>query len=770
MNSVMAHLRLTPLMALLFASGAAHAADKVFMNLVESVEADLAEAEARADGLARDYEQRRGLIGADEATQRYEDAVYTFLVGDYERAAMAFFVLVESEALTAAALQQDSQWYLAECLFELGNWNTALDAYGRIVASGGAHPFFEDAVRRQLEVYGILRDSEQFYDLYQRWILSGRVAPTDLVKYTVGKSFWRQGESARAKALFAEIPVGGAYYARARYFLGAVLASEGEFDAAAAEFSRVVAMDAIDPQVKELAWLALGRVHYEVGNYDAALEAYRNIPAGSAYFADQLYEMVWAYIKQGDWEGALQQTEIFLIAFPEHPYALQLKLDMGHLYMKNTAYEKALAAYESVVDDYTPLQRQLAGIENARQDIGTYFERMVEGEALDAGSASLPEYARALLTENDQVARAVEAARELRSQRSDIEDSRSAAVEVAAVLRSSNDSIGTFARGRAGIAGVRDDALGLRVRLLQLELVALDGAGGTTIDAELPRKRDQIDVLVERGQQIRDADSASSDRYQAHEDQVRAVQGASSTVELLVRDLQAESSATRRAWLDKKRDMSVADSERVERELDRADRFLEESARSLRRIQSDATRRAVMATVDRGGQDETHADRSRLVSDFDRTHRGLRALRETADQLDAAALARLDELWLRAVELDTRSVRTLAALEAAEQAELATLRRRLGEEQAAVARIGLAVQRVDGDAVELATSVTQTGFGMLEDELFETIMRADRGIVDVYWLRKTEVADEKRRLATERAKRLQELDARFGLINQKLEE
>ncbi|MEC7947698.1 MAG: tetratricopeptide repeat protein, partial [Myxococcota bacterium] len=461
----MAHLRLTPLLALLLAGPQANAADRGFAALVADVEADLVDTEQRASKLARDYEQRRGLIGAEEATRRYEDAVYAFLVGDYERAAMAFFVLVESEALTSAALQKDSQWYLAECLFELGNWNTALDAYQLIVNTGGNHPFFEDAVRRQLEVYGILQESERFYALYQSWILSGRVAPTDQVKYTVGKSFWRQGENARAKALFMEIPVGGGFYARARYFMGAVLASEGEFQAAAAEFARVAELESAGP-VRELAWLALARVLYEIGEYDQALAAYRNIPAGSTYLADQLYEMVWAYIKQGDWEGALQQTEIFLIAFPEHPYALQLKLDMGHLHMKNTSYEKALAAYETVVDDYTPLQRQLARIEATREDIGTYFERMVAGDALDAGNAALPDFARALLTGNDEVARAVDASRALRSQQSDLDDSRSAAREVDAVLSSSNDAIGTFARGRTGVTRVRDDALGLRIRLL----------------------------------------------------------------------------------------------------------------------------------------------------------------------------------------------------------------------------------------------------------------------------------------------------------------
>lgn len=766
----MAHLRVTPLLALLLASGVAHAADRAFTSQVASVESDLAETELRAERLARDYEQRRGLIGAEEATRRYEDAVYAFLVGDYERAAMSFFVLVESEALTTNALQRDSQWYLAECLFELGNWNTALDAYDRIITVGADHAFFEDAVRRQLEVYGILRDSERFYALYQTWILSGRVPPTDQVKYTVAKSFWRQGENARAKAMFGEIPVGGGYHAKARYFLGAVLVSEGEYESAAAEFGRVVEMDSADPEIKELAWLALGRVNYEIGQYAKALSAYQKIPAGSDYFADQLYEMVWAYIKQGDWEGALQQTEIFLIAFPEHPYAVQLKLDMGHLHMKNISYEKALAAYETVVEDYTPLQRQLSRIESAREDIGTYFERMVEGDALDSGEASLPDYARALLTENEEVARAVDASRSLRSQQSDLDDSRSAAQEVDAVLSNSNDAIGTFARGRSGVTRVRDDALGMRIRLLEMELTALTDAGGPNVDTEVPRKQEQLGVLVTRSRQIQEVESASSDRYQAHEDQVRSVQGAAGNVQRVVRDLQAEAAATRRAWLDKRRNLSVADSERVERDLDKAEQFLIQASRDLGRLQSDATRRGVMASVQRSRGGETDNERALIVEDFDGMHRGLRGLRDRATDLEPAVMSKLDELWVRTLEVDGRAVGTLAALERAERAELAILRRRLTEESARVASIGEDVDRVDADAARVANAVTRTGFGLLEDELYETIMRADRGIVDVYWLRKTEVADEKRRLATERAQRLQELDARFGLINQKLEE
>ena len=52
----------------------------------------------------------------------------------------------------------------------------------------------------------------------------------------------------------------------------------------------------------------------------------------------------------------------------------------------------------------------------------------------------------------------------------------------------------------------------------------------------------------------------------------------------------------------------------------------------------------------------------------------------------------------------------------------------------------------------------------------DTILEADMGIVDVYWLRKTEVVDKKTELKAERAERISELEARFALIRQKLEE
>jgi hypothetical protein len=61
------------------------------------------------------------------------------------------------------------------------------------------------------------------------------------------------------------------------------------------------------------------------------------------------------------------------------------------------------------------------------------------------------------------------------------------------------------------------------------------------------------------------------------------------------------------------------------------------------------------------------------------------------------------------------------------------------------------------------------GFVALEQQVYSTIMQADMGVVDVYWLRKSEVNEEITRLSRERSSKLQELDSQFNLIRQQME-
>lgn len=747
------------------------AAERSVTQRLDYIEGDVEQVEARVDRLARDYTQRRGLIGSEEALQRFEDSVYIYLIGEYERAASNFYTLVESESLTNTALAQDSQWYLAECLYELENYSTAIDVYEAIIAAGPAHPFFADAVRRELEIYGILRDNEAFYEVYRRFILSNKVPENDRVKYTVAKSFYRQGEQVRAKSKFGEIPTDSAFYGRSRYFLGTILAQEGAIEQAIAEFQRVASLEGSeDPDVMELTWLALGRLYYESGDYASATDHYQKISSDSPWFADQLYELVWTYIKQEEWEQAIENVEIFLIAFPEHRYSMQLQLNQGHLQMKEKEFEEALSSYELVVDAYTPLHLTLEGLEGSREDPAVFFRRIVDRAPFEGGQ-TLPDYAVEMLERESEFARAVEVQRQLDSQEADLEEAEQLVEDINAALAAGEGSIGTFGRGRASLLRAQADTLSFRSRLIEAELNYLEEQAADRAQPEVEAARSQWEVLQTRSADVQGEESARTDRYQVFEDQVREVQSEAFRVSQLAASLQSEGAALRRALEEKAGSLTDEDEQRVRDELAEVRGELDEIQRDLETLQSPATRRVVMAPLPQGRNSDASNQRTMIVNDYGSLRTKVKGVRgAVSDPERTAIFSRSDALWARLDAIDARADVVRGDLGQAEQQELAILKRKLAEETETVRGLDGDLVAVQGTADDLSVEITRSNFARLQEQVFETIMEADKGIVDVYWIRKTDVGDEITRLAKERGLKLDELNSRFNVIRQKLEE
>ena len=763
------HLRSVALLALLLPASAeaARAYDEQFA----AVGSELSGIEDRMQALSLDFTQRRGLIGAAEARERYDDAVYSYLVGEYEDAAITFFALVESQALVNESLDLDSEWYLSECLFEMGNYASALDAYQHIEKKGTSHPFFADAVRRQLEIYGIQQDSENFQELYRRYIISGIVEPSDQIKYTVAKSFYRRGADgyARAKGVFSELQPDSEFYSRARYFMGTILVAQGDYAGAIEDFRRASLAEpnsAATREVQELTWLALGRLSYELGDYTSAVEYYQKIDSASAYFADQLYELAWTYIKQENWAEALQAIEIFLISFPEHRYTMQLKLTQGHLHMKEQGYEKALVSYEALVEDYTPVQEQLAALEAAHDSAARVFAQASDEEAFSE-SLELPTFAVEMLVGSPEVARAVAVHQELQDQRADLEYAQALIEEVETALAGSVGSIGTFSRGRSGIQRVREQSVNLRAQVVGLELDYLLVSAPETYRPELRELKARYDLLSGTTEDLQGADIAETDRYEAHLTQVRAVQALAFQVQQVNADLQAEATAIRNQLASAR--LSAEDAQYARTLLEDVERDLKASGGRLDQLQSEGVRAQVMRSVPR--QSSSSSDQWALLArDYVELHDLLKTYWGRTQQPETPALrTQVTELWTRLGAVDTLADTTSVRLDQVEGEELALLRRKLGEERGTVSIVTRSLEDLSTDAEALAAQITQQEFSRLKEQFTETIMRSEVGIVDVYWIRKTEVSDEANRLRRERSDRIDELDRRFQIIHQKLE-
>jgi len=752
---------MTLIFAVLATLTSAQALERGAAERLRRAESDVGALDVRLNRIGRGVDQRRGLIGADEAVQRYEDGVYAYLVGEYERAALSFYTLVELHAIDGSGLTQDSEWYLAESLFELKNWATALDAYTRVVNAGPQHPFFADAVRRQLEIYGILRDTDSFFRVYRDYILTNRVPSTDAVKYTMAKSFYRQNEAARAKALLSELPVDSEYYGRGRYVMGTIMAGEGDVKSAVAEFLKVEGRAGQeDPEVQEQTWLALGRCYYELGEYAKGTEYYRRIQPTSKNHADQLYELAWTYIKQEKWDEAQRQVEMFLLSFPSHAYTMQMKLVQGHLFVKSKLFENALVSYEALVKGYSPLRDELKRIESSREAPEAFFRRLVESEgaASKVEAVNLPDFAGRMLVERDEMGRAVEARSAVNRQGQDIVDLRGLASEIERVL-SENKGGGAYAQSYSELLRFHDGSIRASLDLLALEMELLKGAGvapSSTMKPRIDGLAAELDKLP-GGDKLLEKKGAMSFFPQVLEaSAVSTAAYGGSTLDI----------PAARAALEQRRG-SLLPSVAVA--LDQELGALSRPGAVLTPAEAEARRSAVIAAMGPGGA-PIDPSRTRISKQAAALHVELRGMRtSTADPELVDAFNRLDSQWARIDAALARLPSIEAQLAAAEAASIASLGVKLAGQKVAInglaGRWGVTEKKVS----DVGARITRSGFVALEQQVYSTIMQADMGVVDVYWLRKSEVNEEITRLSRERSSKLQELDSQFNLIRQQME-
>jgi hypothetical protein len=131
---------------------------------------------------------------------------------------------------------------------------------------------------------------------------------------------------------------------------------------------------------------------------------------------------------------------------------------------------------------------------------------------------------------------------------------------------------------------------------------------------------------------------------------------------------------------------------------------------------------------------------------------------------------RVDALWSQSEGFDRRARQTMVKLVRAESAELAIMRKKLAVEMDHMTAIGTDLDGVSTRMDALADGITRSGIGRVEDAFDDTVMGADRGIVDVYWVKKGNATAEKDRLNAEKSKRRSELEQRFRIIDSRLDQ
>jgi len=764
-----------------------------FGNRLDSVEVRLTEQEDTLDELSENYSNRSGLIGVADARQRYEDAVYAYLMGDYDRAASEFFVLVESKALDDSALHDEAEWYLASVLFDQGNLGLAEEWYSAILAGGEDHAFRDYAVRQMFELYSnqivqaealkIAHGGDvaaeaayaealaRFQGLYDRYVGSGLLVVTDLVRYTLAKAYYMQGRVGQAKSIFSGFEAESPVFAKSRYFLGVILLAQGEGTAAADEFLKAAQADVVSPEVRQivdLAHLAYARVMMEVGDYRVAVEYYNRIGRDSEYFADQLHELVWTFIKQEEYEQALRSVEIFLLGFSDHRYRPRVEVLGGHLHIKQLEYDAAIESYEGVIERYSPVRDLALSVRDDADKPAVFFDRLVassSGAGLEA--EGLPNYAGDMLIEDSAVRKAIDLKRELDTEKDQLAICRQIIADLESALVDESGTLGAFQDTRRSLLALRTESLTLADSLVTLESDFI--ASATDADVEMEILRQERSVLAGRVAEIRAGTADKADRYDVYLDQVRAVQSVAFKVDQVAKDLLEQIDANREYLASGQPSLSPEEIESVRERLERLESDVSMIVSEVAPLWGESLRQQFTLLVPVA--DEELAGDEAVASDLSNLRAKLKKRRSGVDRSDARTFfSQIDAVWRRTDAVYEQANSTLERLDVVEREEIARIRLQLAKYATEVTRLDQEVALSRNDALDVGTGVTRAAFGDLADFFLQAVERADIGIVDVYWSQKMETSERMDSLKEERADLENELSDRFLLLRDRMGE
>ncbi len=704
--------------------------------------------------------------------ERFGEAEVAYLIGDFSKATSLLYDVVLTPAFHSSERYFDGLFYLGESLRQQKDYLGAKHFLRELLERGPSADHFQDALVSYLDVAARtndFRDLDRYAALAER---SGRLAP--MVEYLLAKALFERTDLADtdrikgALAAFRKIGPSNPFYLQSVYFVGVCLVQLGELSEARDAFATVtnapVSDDAVTRQLRELAFLSIGRVEYERGQYAEALDAYQNVPETSASFYDALYEIAWTYVRKGDFESARKAVELLTLGAPESTLLPEANLLRGQLLLKLGKYEDSEDTYQQVVGKYGPVRDQIDRLLTVNGDPAAYFDKLVaqKGGSFDVTSL-LPTLVRSFATSQKAVREAQAVARDLGDGRRGITESDEivARIEKRMVDATSMHACPALPPGTAR-AGTGDAALLADER--QPGAIERDVLGATLSAGE----QAELQELARQGSGVeaRFVNLPTNEAQQQGRDAQRLAilkerEKELFKLSLLVQSLKAQGQAVQR----------LADDTRPQRNVNPDDerKFADEVSAALTEVEGyDGQLGSMLRELrDAEGVDTATGQRSdeglraAYASALQREADLLAAARGRAPAEAAAKAQEVQALRDQVAQLRARCATAIGQIRDAAVAQTGIIRQKLSIETQNLDGYRQEVATAEGNAGGLVGRIAYESFKRVRRQVYDLVLKADVGIVDVAWTKKHDDTDKIQKLASDKDRELRTLDDDF---------
>ncbi len=719
---------------------------------------------------------------ARTAEQRLADGELLYRSNDYSRAVVALSEILEEFPTTPS--YPDALWLRGETYYAAHDYLAARRDY-RALVDRGSEPRFQaylgKALARLVDV--VLRLGDPPQSLAPVFEKLNQVPPAQIdagLLYAKGKAYYYQSSWNDANAAFSQVAAGNAYTHQARYFLGVIAmkaarspsapaAGAGASAAAASPnykpaieaFRAVTELPPDTPEhqhVIDLAWMAIGRIFYEIEDYQRAAAAYSKVDRSSPEFDTMLYELAWDYVRLGDVQRADRALDLLMTSDPNSSYIGDGTLLRADLLLRAGAFDRALQLYRSVLDQYEPMRARVQSFLDSTKDVSVYYDKLAQQQLdlLDQ-SEQLPSIAIRWAREAEDGPAAFAVIDDVNECKTLIRQSNQLIDKLSALVGASN-RVRAFPDLEAGEeAGL---SLVNRVSRARLTLArALDGEEPSTLEGEIGQVRQQRRALMAAIEGLPVESEDFSRREQQGKSQWNALSQELSRRSLEVDSLQASVNGLRRVLTDAPVQGVVRDPASVQRfqaEIDANERDLKHYHEEI----ADLRRQLEMGRAQIGiGDSRYQADAEARVQFRDVLDREVQLAGTGSAGGSAARFAGSAGAVLgQARQYEDQLTAALQKLEAQIAQRAGDLQQKIEAERANIAKYQQQLDGLDGEARDLVGRVAQRNFGLVRDKLRNIVLRGDVGVTEQAWEVREEELARVRALQTERARQEQLLD------------
>jgi len=276
----------------------------------------------------------------------------------------------------------NANYGIALALAKAGLHRSAADMLLEIVLQGPDRAFFQPAFQHLREMRRLVEFSPPNLEQLTHFFV-GNFSKTfqDEYNYFLGEFFFEGANYSLALKYFEQITEGSPEYARSLYLTGLVQVANQMYKSAVQSFQQAVLAqekNKSDARVSHLAYMALARIAYETGDYDAAVFYYRKVPQESLQLPIVFYESGWCFFVKGDNSRALGTFHALHSPYFDHYFYPELWILEATVYLNMCRYDFAKESIDMFRNHVSVLGVPLSQFMQSMRTPAEYYMALVK--------------------------------------------------------------------------------------------------------------------------------------------------------------------------------------------------------------------------------------------------------------------------------------------------------------------------------------------------------------------------------------------------------